>query len=734
MPSFSKRPSGSKTSRKTTPQMFFGILAAFVAISVATGVLVAGVLVPSVGVLGAAAKAVPETFEEIPSEIELVAPSEESRLLDADGRVIATFFSSQRIVVKGDKIAPIMKEAIISIEDKRFYHHHGVDPEGLARAAVNNLQGASTQGASTITQQYVKNMLMEKGIQEGDQDLIDEAQAQTAERKLREARYALALESKLSKEEILTGYLNVAPFGPNIYGVQAASKAYFSKNADDLSVGEAALLAGLVQSPVEYDPLEHPEAAQDRRDIVLKEMERQGYIDEEQYDKAVDVSVEDSLKPEAKISGCKGAGTMAYFCNFVREQFLADPAYGENYAERLHLLESGGLTLRASINRDMQSDAYNAVTDMVPVDDASQLDTALISINQKNGQILAMAQNTRYGVTTETDKRATEVSYTTGEGEGSGFQPGSTFKMFTLAQWFKEGHSAYESVGSGNRQYDYGSFTCGGQVFPTGPWYVGDLAGKDGATSVVRATQLSINQAYASMASKVDYCNIFQTAADLGVTGADGKPLNHDFPASIIGGADWGVTPLAMARAYGTIANDGTLCQTMALLEVADRDGNVIKSYEPSCKQVLDPTVARQVSTVLQLTANQYGFNLGRPFAAKTGTTDNNSNTWMVGFTPQLTTAAWAGFANASSRPVQDLTINGTYWSVVYGGTFVAPMWLQFMGTALDGTPAEPLAQAFIGNVPAPAAPATPAEGQGQDQGQNQGQGQDQPAAGDNQG
>lgn len=723
MPSFSKRPSGSKTNRKMTPTQFVGFLIAFIVIAVATGVLMAGVLVPSVGMLGAAARAVPATFEEIPSEIELVAPSEESRLLDGQGRVIATFFSSQRIVIKGDKISPIMKDAIIAIEDKRFYHHHGVDPEGLARAAVNNLQGSSTQGASTITQQYVKNMLMEKGIQEGDQDLIDEAQAQTAQRKLREARYALALESKLSKEDILAGYLNVAPFGPNIYGVQAAAKAYFSKNASDLTIPEAALLAGLVQSPVEYDPLEHPEAAQERRDIVLREMERQGYIDEEQYNEAKAINVEESLKPERKISGCRGAGNMAYFCNYVREQFLADPAFGENYAERLHLLESGGLTLRASIDRDMQADAYAAVTDMVPVDDASELDTALISINQKNGQILAMAQNTRYGVATESDKRATEVSYTTGGGQGSGFQPGSTFKMFTLAQWFKEGHSAYESVGSGNRQYDYGAFQCGGQVFPTGPWYVGDLAGKDGATTVVRATQLSINQAYASMASKVDYCGIFQTAADMGVVGPDGKALNHDFPASIIGGADWGVTPLAMARAYGVIANDGVLCQSQALLEVADRDGNVIKSYEPSCKQVLDPTVARQVSTVLQMTAQQYGFNLGRPYAAKTGTTDNNSNTWMVGFTPQITAAAWAGFANASSRPVQNLTINGTYWDVVYGGTFVAPMWLQFMNAALQNTGVEPLNQVFIGNVPAPVAPEPEHGGQGQGQASNGQQG-----------
>lgn len=281
MARFPKRTQRPRAVRQVTSQQFGEGILAFVLFAVIIGILGAGIAVPAVGAIGATMRAVPTTFEELPDDLVLVPPSEESRMLDSEGREIARFFSTKRIVVDSEHMAPTIKDAILAIEDHRFYDHYGIDPDGLVRAAINNLNNRSTQGASTITQQFVKNMLMEKGIQEGDQDQIDAAQEPSLERKLREARYAMGLESTMSKDDILEGYLNIAPFGPNIHGVEAASRAYFSISANELSLNQAALLAGLVQSPVEYDPLKNPEAAQGRRDLVLAAMLKYDFITQE---------------------------------------------------------------------------------------------------------------------------------------------------------------------------------------------------------------------------------------------------------------------------------------------------------------------------------------------------------------------------------------------------------------------------------------------------------------------
>lgn len=707
---FSKRAHRPKAVRQVTRQQFGEGILAFVLFAVVIGILGAGIAVPAVGAIGATMRAVPTTFEELPDDLVLVPPSEESRMLDSEGREIARFFSTKRIVIDFDQMAPTVKDAIVAIEDHRFYEHYGIDPDGLVRAAINNLNNRSTQGASTITQQFVKNMLMEKGIQEGDQDQIDAAQAPSLERKLREARYAMGLESSMSKDDILEGYLNIAPFGPNIHGVEAASKAYFSIGANELSVNQAALLAGLVQSPVEYDPLKNPEAAQARRDTVLAAMLEYDFITQEEYDQMVAVNIGDMLNPEYRPQGCVGApDNMGYYCEYVIEEFLDDETYGETRQERQHLLDTGGLVLRTSINRKMQIDAYNSVIGLVPVydnDGLDTVDTAIISVVPQNGYIVAMAQNTDFGIATEETPRSTMVSYNvySDRGGGSGFQPGSTFKAFTLTQWFLEGRSAFDRVG-GPRYYAPGSFTCDGEMFWTGEFQVGDLSGKDGSRTVMEAMSLSINQAIVSMATQVDYCQIFQRATDMGIVKEDGTPFGPENPTQLIGGAD-SVSPLLMASAYSTFANNGTRCVPMALLEVADRDGNVIKSYSPNCGQALDPTVANQVATVLKRTAATYPYQISRPFAAKSGTTDNNANTWMVGFTPQLATAAWAGFASNSSRPVQDMYINGSWYSEVFGGTFIGPMWTTYMEAATSGLEVKDIPEAFIGYAPTPA-PAT---------------------------
>ncbi len=700
---------GARASAPSMSIFQFGeVVGTFLVVAALLGVLAAGFFLPVVGAAGAAIKAAPASFDDIPSDLELVTPSEESRMLDKNGRVITRFYSSRRIVLASDQIPDVMKDAIIAVEDRRFMDHYGVDPDGLARAALNNFLQKPTQGASTITQQYVKNMLVEQGIQSGDQDLIDDAQEQSTERKLREVRYAMGLEARMTKDEILTGYLNIAPFGPTVYGVEAASRAYFSKSASKLTVSEAALLAGITNSPVEYNPLVYPEAAQERRDFVLEKMLEEDKITQKQYDKAVKRSVEKMLDPDNRSEGCNGArGSMGYFCNYALEEFLSDPAYGEDRGERLHLLETGGLVIRTTIDPALQKDAYDSARETVPINDKSGVNTAIVSVVPETGHIVAMAQNTKFGPTTEENPRNTEVNFNAYEdhGGGTGFQPGSTMKIFTLAQWFAEGKGAYDTVGSNNRDYAEGSLTCKNDPSYYSTYFrFDDLPGKDGAHAVLDVMKLSINQGIASMATKVDYCSIFDIAAAAGVTDGNGDTLDYTTPTQLIGGAQ-DVAPLTMASAYATFANGGVRCDTMALTEVSDRDGNTIKTYEPNCERTITAKVAGQVSTVMKMVANSYPYQLGRDAAAKSGTTDNNANTWMVGYVPQLATAAWAGYASNSSKPVQDIVINGTYYSEVYGGTFVGPMWVSYMERATEDMTAKSIPDVWIGDKPVPVQP-----------------------------
>ena len=661
-------------------------------------------LVPIAGPTALVAKSVPSVFNELPGDLQTVAPAEESQLLDSSGAVIAHFYDKQRIVVPSANIADAMKKAIVAIEDKRFYEHNGVDATGIARALVTNLGDSGRQGASTITQQYVRNSLAERGYLEGDADQVSAATEQTTERKLREIKYALALEKTQSKDEILTGYLNIAPFGPITYGVEAASQRYFSKSASELNYLEAALLAGLVQSPVQYDPLTHPEAAQERRDTVLATMLDQGVITQEEYDEGIATSVDSMLHPTVSSEGCSGAdSSKAYFCDYVLSQFLEDPTFGATRIERERLLKTQGITIRTTLDTAKQDAAYAALTNAIPVGDASGLNDALVSLDPRTGKVLAMAQNTTYGI---------EAGQTMSNYSADGnFQVGSTFKVFTLLQWFKEGHSAYETVGSANTFYPNGSFKCDGRSITTEGYQVNDLAGKTGTMNVVRATGQSVNQAFVNMASRVDFCSIFETAYDMGIT-EDGE-VPAPFPANILGSVS--SSPLHMASVFATIANSGQQCKPQSIESVTDRDENVLKEFAADCKEVISPDLANKTAALLTASAGQYYTSTrlgdGRPFAAKSGTTDGHANTWLTGFTPSLATSVWVGHGDNSSQEVSGVVINGVYHSEIFGETYVGQnIWAPYMTQALAGTPIEAVSNANIGaTTPQRGATPTPA-------------------------
>ena len=677
--------------RAVRPAQLLALLLAFLSVSSLMGVVTAGMLVPVAGPTALAAKSVPSVFNELPGDLQTVAPAEESQLLDSSGGVIAHFYDKQRIVVPSANIADIMKKAIVAIEDKRFYEHNGVDATGIARALVTNLGDSGRQGASTITQQYVRNSLAERGYLEGDADQVSAATEQTTERKLREIKYALALEKTQSKDEILTGYLNIAPFGPITYGVEAASQRYFSKSASELNYLEAALLAGLVQSPVQYDPLTHPEAAQERRDTVLATMLDQGVITQEEYDEGIATSVDSMLHPTVSSEGCSGAdSSKAYFCDYVLSQFLEDPTFGATRIERERLLKTQGITIRTTLDTAKQDAAYASLTNAIPVGDASGLNDALVSLDPRTGKVLAMAQNTTYGI---------EAGQTMSNYSADGnFQVGSTFKVFILLQWFKEGHSAYETVGSANTFYPNGAFKCDGRSITTEGYQVNDLAGKTGTMNVVRATGQSVNQAFVNMASRVDFCSIFETAYDMGIT-EDGE-VPSPFPANILGSVSG--SPLQMASVFATIANSGQQCKPQSIESVTDRDENVLKEFAADCKEVISPDLANKTAALLTASAGQYYTSTrlgdGRPFAAKSGTTDGHANTWLTGFTPSLATATWVGHGDNSSQEVSGVVINGVYHSEIFGETYVGQnIWAPYMTQALAGTPIEAVSNANIG-------------------------------------
>ena len=679
-------------SRAVRPTQLFALLLAFLSVSALMGVVGAGMLVPIAGPTALVAKSAPSVFNELPGDLQTVAPAEESQILDSSGAVIAHFYDKQRIVVPSANISDVMKKAIIAIEDKRFYEHNGVDATGIARAFVTNLGDSGRQGASTITQQYVRNSLAERGYLEGDADQVSAATEQTTERKLREIKYALALEKTQSKDEILTGYLNIAPFGPITYGVEAASQRYFSKSASELNYLDAALLAGLVQSPVQYDPLVHPDAAKERRNTVLAAMLEQNVITQEEYDKGIDTTIDSMLHPTVSSEGCSGAeSSKAYFCDYVLAQFLEDPTFGETRTERERLLKTQGITIRTTMDPAMQDAAYSSLTHTIPVGDASGLNDALVSLDPRSGRILSMAQNTTYGI----EAGETMSNYSA---DGN-FQVGSTFKVFILLQWFKEGHSAYETVGSANTFYPNGSFKCDGRSITTEGYQVNDLAGKTGTMNVVRATGQSVNQAFVNMASRVDFCSIFDTAYDLGIT-EDGE-VPSPYPANILGSVS--ASPLQMASVFGAIANSGQQCTPQSIESVTDRDENVLKEFSADCKEVISADVANKTAALLTASAGQYYTSTrlgdGRPFAAKSGTTDGHANTWLTGFTPSVVTSAWVGHGANSSQEVGSVTINGKYYGEIYGETFVGQnIWAPYMTQILAGTPVENVSSANIGS------------------------------------
>ena len=648
---------------------------------------------PLVAATGTVSNATTSLFDDLPTELTFTEPSEQSVILAADGTELARFYAENRILVGSEHISQYLKDAVVSIEDERFYEHNGIDPQGLIGAAFNNFSGGRLAGGSSITQQYVKNLLIEEGRNSNDPELIAQATERTIGRKLSEARTAMALEKQLEKDEILTGYINIAMFGPSQYGAEAASQYFYSVPASELTIPQAAMLAGITQSPAKWNPISNPDEAKARRDTVLAKMYELGYITEDEFRDSVSVSIESMLDVSAPINGCESAGISVYFCDYVVKDLLASESWGESHEDRLNKLYRGGLVIHTTLDTSKQQAAYDSVTANVPVNDPSGVEMAMSSIEPGTGKIVSMVQNTNYGTATEDDPNATTVNLNVGtdRGGGQGFQSGSTFKVYTLIEWIRSGRSVDERVNASRNEYARSDWTISCAPEHAADYNPANIEGiGSGMMTVLESTIKSVNLSFIDMASKLDLCNIVGVAEEMGVRTGTGEPLVPR-PSAVLGSNN--VTPLSTANSMATLASGGIMCEPISFTKIESQEGELLAEVSPTCHRVLDEKVADTTTSVLKdvVADGGTGFRAavaGHDAAGKTGTANMDYHAWFVGFTTREASAIWLGHMEGNVSMFYT-TINGQYNIEVYGGLYPAMVFSSYHTRILEGVEPE---------------------------------------------
>lgn len=685
------------SSRTTSIGGVISLLGAFLASALVLGLLAAGLVMPAVGATGALARSGVDVFNELPSEFTTDPLAQTSRILAADGSVIATPQEQNRTIVPLKSIAPIMREAQVAIEDHRFYEHGGIDIQGTARAVISNLRSGSSVGASSLTQQYVKISLQYSAISAGNEEAAQAAVKKDYMRKLKELKYAITLEKKLTKDQILEGYLNLVYYGDRAYGVEAAAQHYFSVSASKLSLSQAALLAGLTQNPGTTDPVNFPKKAIARRNVVLDRMHALNRITTKQWTAAKKRTLKQDMKVTTPKSTCLSS-EFPYWCDFVINYALAMPQLGKTLEERKRTLYRGGVTITTTLDPRIQRIAQREVTKNVPIGDKSDVGAAAYVTDPRTGEVKAFAQNTQYTVGKQSlGKTGINWALDKKYGGSGGFQFGSTAKAFALVTAMESGLNTKSSVNAkaagGNTQATYtpkewpgGIANCG----PGGKWNVfNDSPFKGGRISLMEATALSTNTAFIALAEQLGGCKVRDTMLRLGLHQADGQPVGRYAPQYILGASE--VSPQGVAQAYGVLAADGKKCPVVAITKIT-RGGKNIALPATKCTQVVEPDVVRATDKFLEYNMthgsgrrNQLD---GRQSAGKTGTANRNNESWFVGYVPQLATAVWVGTPDdGNKRVMSNLRIGDRFVPVMHGAAVAAPIWKGIMNGALEGQP-----------------------------------------------
>lgn len=625
-----QRHARSRAKTHATPVVLFSVLGFLLVAGIAFGI----------GMLGNINRWLSDLPDYTDADEYLV--SEPTHILDSQGTEIATFFVQNRESVTADKVSEWVLKGTVDVEDERFYEHNGVDIIGIGRAVLAQLSGRS-EGASTITQQLVRNTI-----------LSEEQFDQTIERKVREAFIAMEMEKIFSKDEILMMYLNTIYYGHGAYGIQAASKTYLSKNASELTLAEAALLIGLPNSPSYYDPTVNPDVAVDRRNKVLGNMLRIGTISQDEYDAAV----AEPLALNVTETSDTGISVYAhpYFVDYVKsllqEEFSTD------------VLFKGGLTVTTTIDPAIQQAAETAAVENInKYPAANDLQIGMSVVDPKTGHIKAMVGGRDYNADPNHVNHATAKR-----------QPGSSFKSFTLATAIKMGVNPNITI------------NC------ESPMYWDNPGGEDikiqnignhnyGYRSLASATAVSSNTGYVQLAETIGNQNILQTCKSLGL---DTSSM-HDVLSMTLGTGD--VTTLQMANAYASFANGGEHRAPVAITEIKSRTGEVVYTHKDEKTQALTAGDAAAVTEVLETVMERGGTGvtgnpwIKQPIAGKTGTAGTASDTtdlWFCGYTPQLSVSIWVGHSGTNT-PIKN----------VNNSTMTLPVFKAFMKAVLADTPRE---------------------------------------------
>ncbi len=666
---------------KHKPGSLLGAILGLIGFSAAAGVLVSATLTPALAIASSTANSGLDVFESLPSYAQITQQAERNRIYgmrDGEPVEIAQFYSQDRQVLTWEQVPRTAVDALVAGEDRRFYSHGGVDAPSVARAALSQLGFGGDSGASTLTMQLVRQQIAIDACltdTEEAQAVCDAQYSQSYQRKLAEMRLSMGLEQRYTKNEIALAYLNIANFGGNIYGIESGAQRAFGKPASELSIAESAALIATVQNPSTrnlFNSANWPRN-QERRDFIIRAMASEGYITAEERDEALATPVdEEFVNPQPANNGCiSGHDSTRFFCDYVQRTLSkaqVDASGNESFIlgataeDNARVLAQGGLRIYTSIDVGLSDAVQDLVDQYVPNTETRwNSGGAVTQLEVGTGRILTMVQNKDYSPTEDAPPTATSINFNADAqlGRSNGFQPGSGFKIFTLAQWIIDGRSVNEQVDATAEEWRQGDFqaSCqpGGVLNFAGEYDPQNNEGNEYAR--MTPTQImvnSVNTGTLRMASELDYCKIVDLASAMGAT-----PANGDwdyYPSGIIGGATT-VTPMGMAQAFATIANGGTHCEPRAIDRIVARDGSEILPPSQQCEQVLTPEVASVMQLVLEeVTQGNFLNNPAgpTPVISKTGTTNNVEQTWVNGASPEVASSVWVGNITGPNRNLED--------------------------------------------------------------------------------
>lgn len=657
-------------------------VASLLACALLAGFVAAAAVFPPVAASGLAAKAGADAFDALPRDLDVLPSPQISYVYARDGKtLLAMLYDENRRDIPLSEMAPVVRQAIVASEDQRFYAHHGVDIKGVARAFVANQRGQGiSQGASTLTMQYVRQVLSYSARTPAE---VIAATVQTPERKIREMRLALELEKKLTKEQILERYLNIASFGEGAYGISAASQVYFGKAAAELTLPEAALLAGLVKAPSAYNPADPVKrtAALERREYVLDQMVGMGYITQAQAAEAstAELKITGKRTPEGCAAVLRPELGSGFFCDFLVRWWLEQPAFGADRYERQHHLKSGGFTIISSLDVSVQAPARVNVEKAVAT--GSPYAVMVAAVQPGTGQVLALATNRHYsndqtsnGPNTNPSKQGkkgnypnTTVPLITGNDEFPGYQAGSTFKMFTMVAALERGFPLNYTIHTTSPYRSKyivepgGPAACGNRYCPVNA----NPSWMNGSRNMWTGFGRSVNTFFVPLEERAGVENAVDAAKRLGIQfrarGTADAPSDYELASSPERATGWGAftlgvsatTPLDLANAYATLGNDGVYCEPIPIVEIRDPAGNKLDAGQPRCRGVVNPDVARAAVDAARCplgdqsaygrcsgaTAADVRGIVGKPVFGKTGTTDGNRTATLVAVTKQIAVA-----------------------------------------------------------------------------------------------